>query len=349
MQIGDTPVGPEHPPYFVAEAGVNHNGDLEMAEQLIEAAASAGADAVKFQTFRADRLVAEDAETAEYQQEQTGEDSQRELLRQYELTPEEHRHLQQYCADQGVTFLSTPFDRESVELLIELGVPALKLGSGELTNHPLLEHAAKQDVPLIVSTGMSTVEEVTAAYNAIMDVAPDSDLALLHCTSTYPCEVDDVHLRAMQTMDAEFPVPIGYSDHTTLPETPALAVAAGATIVEKHFTLDRSLPGPDHEASLEPDELAKAVELTKQAGQMRGSKKKSPTKAEEENRGKVRKGIYAAVDIPAGKKISSDMLAIRRPATGMSPAEYEDVLNSVAKHSIKEGNPVQTENIEDHV
>jgi N-acetylneuraminate synthase/N,N'-diacetyllegionaminate synthase len=345
FSIGDRSVGSGAPPYVIAEAGVNHNGDLNLAEDLIDAAATAGADAVKFQTFSTDRLVSEDAQTAEYQQEQTGADSQREILQQYELDRAAHERLQEYCSEQEITFLSTPFDPESVDLLVELGVPALKLGSGELDNHPLLEHAATKRLPLIVSTGMGTLPEVRAAHEKISAVDPALDVAFLHCTTAYPCDVADVNLRAMQTMDAELPVPVGYSDHTTLPETPSLAVAAGAQIVEKHFTMDRTLPGPDHQASLEPDELARAVELVRTAATALGSAQKEPTAAELENVENARKSLHAAVDIPAETEIRAEHVDVLRPATGLSPRQYDAVVGARATTDIASGEPIRAGNV----
>lgn len=338
--IGNNPIGPDEPPFFIAEAGVNHNGDLALAEDLIDAAADAGADAVKFQTFNAERLVSEEAPTAAYQEEQTGIDNQREILQQYELDRADHQRLQSYCNKKDILFLSTPFDPQSVDMLVDLGVPALKLGSGELDNYPLLEHVAEKELPMIVSTGMGTMEEVHAAHERIRSVNPATDVAFLHCTTSYPCDVADVNLRAMQTMADELSVPVGYSDHTTLPETPALAVAAGATIVEKHFTMDRTLPGPDHQASLEPDELRRAVELVKTASTVLGSSEKQPTASEREAMNKTRKGLYAAADIPADTEIRTEQIDILRPATGLLPRQYDAVVGARAQTDIAGGDAI---------
>jgi N,N'-diacetyllegionaminate synthase len=279
--IGSTPVDAGSV-YVIAEAGVNHNGDLERAKEMIDAAAESGADAVKFQTFTADRLVADSAPTATYQDDTTDAESQSELLERYELGRNAHIRLQRYCDGRDITFLSTPFDAESADLLHELDVPAIKLGSGELTNHPLLRHVAEFGRPMIVSTGMGRIDEIRAALAEIRDVDPDADVALLHCTTAYPADVAEVNLRAMERMAEEFDVPVGYSDHTTLVEMPAFATAAGALIVEKHLTLDRSLPGPDHHASLEPDEFDRAVTLARQAALARGNPEKRPTESERE-------------------------------------------------------------------
>ena len=335
------------PPYVIAEAGVNHNGELDMAKDLIDAAANAGANAVKFQTFSAERLVSKTASTAEYQQEQTGIKNQHKMLRQYELDRSDHEELQSHCESQGITFLSTPFDPESVDMLVDLGVPALKIGSGELDNYPLLDHVAETGLPMIVSTGMGTLDEVKSAYNRIKATDSSADVVFLHCTTSYPCALEDVNLRAMRTMAEELPVPIGYSDHTTLPETPALAVAAGATVVEKHFTMDRSLSGPDHEASLEPDELAHAADLVETATTVLGSAEKGPTSNELEMMEKARKGLHAASDIPAGTKVDADQIDVLRPATGLSPSRYDDVIGSRSTDDIAVGDPIIARYIED--
>ncbi|RJX47970.1 N-acetylneuraminate synthase [Halonotius pteroides] len=331
--------------YFIAEAGVNHNGGIETAEELIDVAVESGADAVKFQTFSADRLVTKDAVKAEYQTETTGEGSQYEMLKRYELDRSAHKRLMAYCDDRNITFLSTPFDPESADMLADLGVPAIKLGSGELDNHPLLEHVAGLDLPMIVSTGMGTMDEVHAAHDAIRSVAPDASVVFLHCTSAYPCSVDKVNLRAMETMIDELDTPVGYSDHTTLPETPALAVAAGATVVEKHFTLDSTLPGPDHEASLEPAELDRAVEMTRIASRLRGDAEKQPTNIELDNSSTIRKSLHASVDIPAGTRLNENHIDILRPATGISPVFYKDLLGTETVAAVQQGNPLTNRHV----
>lgn len=332
--------------FFVAEAGVNHNGDLDRARELIDAAAEAGADAVKFQTFTTDRLVAEDAPKADYQDEQTDDgSSQRDMLERYELSAADHRELLDYCEDAGITFLSTPFDAESVALLDDLDVAAVKVGSGELTNHPLIRRIARLGRPMIVSTGMATWAEVEDAYDAIREADPEIPVSLLHCVSSYPADVTDVNLRAMEQMDEEFPVPVGYSDHTTAVETPAIAVGAGAVVVEKHFTLDRSLPGPDHEASLEPDELAQAVELAREAATARGTPEKEPVDAEVENRTVARKSLHAARAIEEGETITDESVEVLRPATGLSPAALDSVLGREAETDLDPHDPITADAI----
>jgi N-acetylneuraminate synthase/N,N'-diacetyllegionaminate synthase len=345
MNLGGSRIGPEEPPFFVAEAGVNHNGDVGMAEDLVDAAADAGADAVKFQTFAADRLVTDAASKADYQVASTGEGSQREMLAEYELDRSAHERLVDRCRRRGITFLSTPFDPESADMLADLGLPAIKLGSGELDNHPLLEHVAGLGRPMVVSTGMGTLEEVGAARRAIRSVAPDIDVAFLHCTSAYPCEVDDVNLRAMRTMAEALPEPVGYSDHTTLVETPALAVAAGARIVEKHFTLDSTLPGPDHGASLEPDELSRAVDIAGIAGRARGDPVKRPTAAEASNLTVARKSLRAARDLPADTELERDDVWVARPADGISPRHLDRVLGASVLEDVPAGRPLTEDTV----
>ena len=346
MDIAGTSISKQSNPYFIAEAGVNHNGKLEFAKNLVDIAAEAGADAVKFQTFSADRLVTPDAKKADYQTETTGDGSQYEMLKQYELDRKAHELLIEYCDQKEITFLSTPFDRQSADMLRSLGVSAIKLGSGELDNLPLIKHVAEFDLPLIVSTGMGTLEEVTDAYEAIRTVNSNTNVVFLHCTSAYPCSVDDVHLRAMQTIQDELETPVGYSDHTTLPEMPALAVAAGACVIEKHFTLDSTLTGPDHEASLEPDELKQAINLVDVASRSMGTFEKKPTPIELDNLQMTRKSLHAAFDLPEGTQIKAEHLDIIRPPDGLSPKKYKEALGSITARHLKMGEPITNEDIQ---
>lgn len=332
--------------YFIAEAGVNHNGDLDLAFELIDAAASAGADAVKFQTLDADRLVNKDAPKATYQQRATDSGSQHEMIQQYELDEEAHAQLVDQCDRNDITFLSTPFDPESAELLDSFDVPLFKIGSGELDNHPFLETVAGFGRPLIVSTGMATMEEVEDACDVIRSVDPTIDLALLHCTSEYPTTHANTNLRAMGIMDDSFPVPVGHSDHTPDVETPSFAVAAGAAIVEKHFTMDKTLPGPDHEFALEPDELTRAVSLARNAATARGSPVKRPTPGEMEMRELSRKGLHARKDLEPGDSLTEDAISILRPATGISPAQLSTVLEERVRRPIDAGEPIRWETLE---
>lgn len=334
-------------PYFIAEAGVNHNGDVEMALDLVDVAADASADAVKFQTFSTERLVTKTGGNPEYQSEAVDVDSQYELLKRYEFDRAEHERIQDYCKERGITFLSTPFDETSADMLMDLGVPAFKVGSGELDNFPLLRHIARLGKPMIVSTGMGTMDEVHSAYEEINSVGPDLELAFLHCTSAYPCEIDDVNLRALETMDEELDVPVGYSDHTTSTEMPAFALSAGAVIIEKHFTLDSSLEGPDHEASLEPVELERAVKLVNVASRALGNPEKRPTEIERENMSTIRRSIHAATSVPGGTILTSDHLDVIRPAEGLSPRFYDEIVGLRTTRSLQRGDPIKTEDVEE--
>lgn len=345
MEIENVPVGPQADPYFVAEAGVNHNGSISMAEELVDAAVAAGSDAVKFQSFSADRLVAQDTPKAEYQERGGDDDSQYEMLQRYELTRDDHEYLFDYCESAGITFLSTPFDINSADMLADLGVSAIKLGSGELDNYPLLRYVAELGLPMLVSTGMATMEKIHAARTVIRDAASDAEMVFLHCTSAYPCDVADVNLRAMQTMDTELDDPIGYSDHTVEPETPGLAVAAGACVVEKHFTLNSSLPGPDHATSLEPDELDRSVRFVETATRALGAPDKKPTESEQDAMQTARKSLHAAVPIEPGEPIEEQHLDVLRPPNGLSPRHYEAVLGNTAASSLNPGDPIQASDV----
>lgn len=346
MHIAKTPVTADGV-YFIAEAGVNHNGDLDAARDLVDAAADAGADAVKFQTFSADRLVTRDSPKAEYQERTTDGDSQYDMLRALELSATEHRELRRHCEARGITFLSSVFDPESANLLDDLDVAAIKIGSGELTNQPLLEHVAGLGRPLVVSTGMATMAEVDAAVATIRGVDADVPLALLHCTSVYPADVADVNLRAMQRMAERFDVPVGYSDHTTAVETPAFATAAGALVLEKHFTLDATMDGPDHAASLEPEALERAVSLARQAAVARGSPEKRPVPAEEDTRYTSRKSLHATANVSAGQTFTADSVGVLRPAEGLPPSAFRDVIGREAAVDLEEGSAITADAVRD--
>jgi N-acetylneuraminate synthase/N,N'-diacetyllegionaminate synthase len=325
--------------YVIAEAGVNHDGDVEQAHTLVDAAADAGADAVKFQTFAADRLVAPNAPKAAYQEETDDADSQYEMLRRLELPTSAHRRLIAHCEERGIQFLSTPFDARSADLLDELDRPAIKIGSGELDNLPLLRHVAGFGRPMLVSTGMGTLTEVETALDVIRD-AGAPPVALFHCTSAYPAPLAEANLRAIRTMDEAFDVPVGYSDHTTAVETPAFAAAAGARLVEKHFTLDRTLPGPDHAASLEPDELDRAVSLVRDATTALGSGEKAPTATELSNRDVIRKSLHVTTAVREGERFTESNVSVVRPADGLPPADLDRVLGERAATDLDAGDPV---------
>jgi len=337
LRIGTRAVGPGQPCFIIAEAGVNHNGDLDLAKRLIDAARMAGAEAVKFQTFAADRLVTPDAPKTEYQKLTTGSaETQLEMLRRLELPAEAHGPLMEYCKRRGLLFLSTPFDEECADMLEALQVGAYKVSSGELTNLPLLAHIARKGKPLIVSTGMASLGEVETAVATVRD-AGNPALALLHCVSNYPAAPQDVNLRAMRTLELAFGRPVGYSDHTMGIEVSIAAVALGACIIEKHFTVDRSLPGPDHQASLVPDELAALVRGIRNTEAALGDGCKRPAMSEANTAAAARRSLVAARDLPAGIQLTDDLLALRRPGTGLPPSARPYVVGRKLRRAVLKG------------
>ncbi|HEX6987967.1 MAG TPA: N-acetylneuraminate synthase [Bacillota bacterium] len=337
MRIGSRMVGPGHPCYVIAEAGVNHNGDPGLAFRLVDAAAAAGADAVKFQTFKADRVASPRAAKAAYQRRTTPRDeAQLEMLRRLELPFDVFADLHAYCERLGIQFLSTPFDDESAEFLAGLGIPAFKVASGEVTNLPFLRRLAGYSRPLIISSGMAWLGEVEAAVNAVAG-AGCSEVVLLHCVSNYPADPADVNLRAMDTLRAAFDVPVGYSDHTPGDEVALAAVARGACVLEKHFTLDRGLPGPDHAASLEPGELTALIAAVRRVEAALGDGRKRPAASEGETAAAARRSIVAACDIAEGTVLAETMLDFRRPGTGLPPALLEQVVGRTARRDIPAG------------
>ena len=337
IEILGREIGPGQPCFIIAEAGVNHNGSLEMARQLVDAAARAGADAVKFQTFKAEKVVSPQAPKAAYQLQTTGaSESQLDMVKRLELPFDAFRELYVYCQDKGIRFMSTPFDEESVDFLAELGVAVFKIPSGEITNLPFLAHVAHKGKPMIVSTGMSYLGEVEAAVRTIEEVG-NRDFVLLHCVSNYPANPADVNLRAMHTLAAAFGVPVGYSDHTLGIEVAIAAVALGACVIEKHFTLDRSLPGPDHRASLEPDELAALVRGIRTVEAALGHGRKEPAASEANTTVVARRSLVAARDIPAGTVLTEEMIAIKRPGTGLPPAMRPYLIGRTARITILAG------------
>ena len=320
IQIGDRIVGKGQPCFIIAEAGVNHNGDLDLARRMIDVATDSGADAVKFQTFKTDKLVAANAPMADYQIWNSGNNkSQGDLLKPLELSEEAHRFLQQHCRERGIVFLSTPFDGESAAMLNRLGVPAFKLPSGELTNHELLQRVASFGKPLIISTGMADMNEVVGAVEAVK-LAGNSDFALLHCVSGYPADPAEANLRAMQTLREQFGCPVGFSDHTEGIEISIAAAAMGANVIEKHFTLDRTLPGPDQKASLEPGELRAMVAGIRKAEAALGDGVKRPTGGERNTADAARRSLVAAGEIATGTILTAEMISVLRPGTGLPPA-----------------------------
>jgi N,N'-diacetyllegionaminate synthase len=313
--------------FIIAEAGVNHNGSLAKALELIEVAASAQADAVKFQTFRAEDLVTSTAPKAEYQKRATGENqSQFEMLKSLELTMADFQVLFDHCQKHGIEFMSTPFDENSADELEGLGMSTFKIPSGELTNHPLIRHIAQKQKPVILSTGMATLDEVHQAVEAIRSVG-NTQFQLLHCVSDYPADPATVNLRAMQVMRERFQVPVGFSDHTLGIHIPIAAVAMGASCIEKHFTLDKSLPGPDHQASLCPQELHQMVSQIREVESAFGNGIKQPTEAERKTALIARRSVVLAHDLPAGHLLTSSDLILRRPGTGLPPRELPYLVN----------------------
>ena len=334
MEIAGRLIGAGQPCFIIAEAGVNHNGDLALAKRLVDAAVSAGADAVKFQTFKAERLASASAPKATYQLQTTDRrESQLEMLRRLELSEAAHRELMGYCAAKGILFLSTPFEEASADLLERLGVCAFKMPSGELTNLPFLAHVARKGKPMIVSTGMSTLVEVEQAVQAIRK-AQNDQVVLLHCVSDYPADPSDANLRAMHTMAEAFNVPVGYSDHTLGLEVALAAVALGARVIEKHFTLDRTLPGPDHRASLKPDELCRLVQGVRTVEAALGDGRKAPVPREANTAAVARKSLVAATHIPSGTRLTNHLLSLKRPGTGLPPSMMAQIIGRIAVHDI---------------
>jgi N,N'-diacetyllegionaminate synthase len=337
VRIGNRDLGEGEKVFIVAEAGVNHGGDLETAKALIDAAASAGADAIKFQTFKADRLVSPIAPKAGYQLRKTNAaESQLDMLRHLELSFDAHREIQRRCEFAGIQFLSTPFDKECVDLLNELGVSTFKIGSGEITNLPFLRYVGTKGKPIILSTGMSHLGEVWDAVTVIRDSGCDQ-IILLQCVSNYPADPGDMNLRAMQTMDRVFQVPVGVSDHTLGIEVAIASVALGACLIEKHFTLDKRSPGPDHSASLEREEMEALVRGIRKVEKALGNGRKEPAASEHETAAVARRSLVAAIDILAGTMISEEMIEIKRPGTGLPPAAKVYLVGRTARISIPSG------------
>jgi N,N'-diacetyllegionaminate synthase len=326
--------------YIIAEAGVNHNGSLERAKEMIDVAASAGVDAVKFQTFVAESLVTRTGAKADYQQQTTGaSESQFEMLKKLELSLSDFEALKLRCEERGVDFLSTPFDLVTVDMLVELGVNKWKLPSGELTNLLYLRKIGSLKQEVILSTGMSDMDEVSAAVSVLESSGvPRAQLTLLHCNTEYPTPMRDVNLRAMQTLQSALPdlKGVGYSDHTLGIEVPIAAVAMGAVVIEKHFTLDRTLPGPDHRASLEASELKAMVCAIRNIEAALGDGSKKPTESESKNRQIARKSIVAAQGIAAGAEFSAENLTVKRPGTGMSPMLWDQLIGTKAPRAYQE-------------
>ncbi len=320
--------------FIIAEAGVNHNGSLDMAFQLIDVAVAAGADAVKFQTFKAEKVIAVKAPKAGYQMETTGSgESQLEMVKKLELDESAHTRLYQYCQHKGIQFLSSPFDLESIDILDRLGLKTFKIPSGEITNLPYLRKLGALNKRLILSTGMADLGEIEDALNVLTESGtPFGNITVLHCNTEYPTPFEDVNLRAMLTIRNAFPgISVGYSDHTNGIEVAIAAVALGAAVIEKHFTLDRNLPGPDHKASLEPYELKSMVQAIRNIEKALGNDIKRPSPSEVKNKPIARKSLVATQPIKTGELFSADNITAKRPGTGISPMRWDEVLGQVAQ------------------
>ena len=318
---------------IIAEAGVNHNGSIEIAKKMIDVAAFAGADLVKFQTFKAESLVIHSADKAEYQKKSTSmSESQFKMIKKLELDQTAHEELIEHCVQKGIRFLSTAFDHDSIDLLAKLDIPFYKIPSGEITNQPYLRHLGRMGKPVVMSTGMSTLKEVQAAMNVLLDAGiKKDDLTILHCNTEYPTPMKDVNLKAMLTIGEQLRVAIGYSDHTLGIEIPVAAVAMGATVIEKHFTLDRTMPGPDQAASLEPEELKAMVVAIRNIEKAMGNGVKKPSSSEIKNIPIARKSIVAANKIEKGEIFTEKNLTVKRPGTGVSPMLWGEVLGMIAE------------------
>lgn len=318
---------------IIAEAGVNHNGEMKIARQLIAAAAAAGVDYVKFQTFKADKLVKKDAKKAAYQATSTDKsETQYEMLKRLELTHEQHLELIDYCKEKKVTFLSTGFDSESIDFLVNIGVDLIKIPSGEITNLPLLRQIAGYNKNVILSSGMATMEDIDNALEVLEKAGQEKDkVILLHCTTEYPTPFAEVNLNAMGAIKRHTGLQVGYSDHTLGIEVPIAAVALGATVIEKHFTLDKTMTGPDHAASLEPHELFKMVSCIRNIEAAMGEGVKKPSPSEIKNMAVARKSIVAACDIAKGEIFTEYNLTVKRPGIGISPMKWDEVIGTIAK------------------
>ena len=328
--------------FVIAEAGVNHNGDLALAEKLVDAAKAAGADAVKFQTFRSDNVASDTAALAPYQSAAGMRDGQKAMLAKLELDELAHQRLQARARKAGLEFLSTPFDEESADMLDRLEIPRFKIPSGEITNKGLIEHVARKGRPLILSTGMSTLDEVRRAVGWISAVS-SAPLTVLHCVTEYPAPADQINLRAMDALREALGLPVGYSDHTLGTEISVAAVALGAAMIEKHLTLGRAMIGPDHAASLEPAEFAEMIRQIRAVSSALGDGVKRPAPCEEKNRAATRRSLVAARALPAGRALARADLAAKRPDVGVSPADLDRVLGKTLRRALRRDEPL-TEN-----
>ena len=329
---------------IIAEAGVNHNGSLELAKQLIDKAVEAGVDIIKFQTFKSEKLVSKAARQAEYQQRNIGkkDEGQLAMLKKLELSQADHEELISYCNERGIRFFSTAFDMDSIDYLHSLDMGLWKIPSGEITNYPYLRKIAQYKEPVILSTGMCELSDIEAAMKVLLDFGIQKEqITILHCNTEYPTPFADVNLKAMLEIGEKFGVQIGYSDHTRGIEVPIAAVALGATVIEKHFTLDKNMEGPDHKASLEPDELKAMVSAIRNIEQALGSGHKTISESERKNIEIARKSIVAARFIEAGELLTEENLTVKRPGNGISPMRWNEVVGTRAVQSFNEEDPIQ--------
>lgn len=338
----------ENKTLIIAEAGVNFNGDMEIAKKLIDVAVDAGADIVKFQTFKAKNLVSKSAKKADYQITNTkNDDSQFSMLKKLELPHEAHSMLRDYCNDRGIEFLSTPFDAESLRFLMDFGMDTIKVPSGEITNLPLLRLVASYDKKVIMSSGMANLEEVKDAAQVLIDGGTKKEnITLLHCNTEYPTPYADVNLRAMKTIADETGIAVGYSDHTLGIEIPVAAVAMGATVIEKHFTLSREMDGPDHLASLEPPELKQMVQSIRNVEAGLGSSEKKASPSEQKNIAIARKSIHYANDLESGQVISAEDLVMKRPGDGVCPMNFEQYIGKTLTQNVLEDHQLKNSDFE---
>lgn len=348
IKISTKFIGDKEPCFIIAEAGVNHNGDIDLAKELINVAIDAGADAVKFQTFKAESLVLHGANKAEYQMNSTGsEESQYQMLKKLELTESNFEELKAYAENKNIIFLSTPFDNESVDFLDNIGVPLFKIGSGELINLPLLQHIAKKNKPVILSTGMATLGEIEEALYTLINKGL-RDIIILHCITNYPAKAEEANLNVIKTLRSCFKLPVGFSDHTLGINVSLTARALGACVIEKHFTLDKKLPGPDHGASLDPEELGALVKGIREIESALGDGIKKPTKEEENIKKFVRKKLVACVEIPRGTIIAEGMVMLKRVGSeeGIDPKYFYSVLGKKTLQDINLNSPIKWTMIE---
>jgi len=345
IQINNKKIGENQSVFIIAEAGVNHNGNLELAKKLVDVGVDARVDAVKFQTFKSKGVVTDKADAAEYVKKNLGKDlKQIEMMKNLELDYNDFETLKRYCDKKNIIFLSTPHSFDAIDFLDDL-VPAFKFGSGDLTNIPSLKHAAKKGKPMILGTGMATLIEVKKAVESIKKMGIDQ-IVVLHCTTNYPCPLEEVNMNAIKIMQKNLDCLVGYSDHTMGLTVPIMATTLGAVVIEKHFTLDRNLSGPDHKASLEPDELKKMVSEIRNTEKALGRFEKKPTMSEKKILKNVRKSIVANTDVKKGQVLKREMLEIKRPATGINPKQLNDIIGKKTKRNIPKDKTLTRDDIE---